>query len=248
MFRNVNPRCFAALLMLSCSSFSARAAEVSAAERVETTPGLSPNAVRRVFDAQRQALTVCPRLTAEVPQKEGPTRSAPWTAPADADDRVLFRFVIDANGTVAKLSSVESTMKVRGAFIDPGCAQELARQWTFPPVDGESSVEVSVWARFRTTEAERKASLARFKESAVVLCQAMSAAIPGDAVPSREVWEAAIARILSERGPSLDTRLHDVIDAVRRVNPMDASAIMVSAMEGLTANVECPKLRAWAGH
>lgn len=57
------PRRFALLLALTSSLFAAQAAEVSSAERVETTPGLSPDAVRGVFNRRRQELARCMRLT-----------------------------------------------------------------------------------------------------------------------------------------------------------------------------------------
>lgn len=246
MLQNVNLRCVTAWVLLSCSFSSASAAELSPAERVETSPGLSPDAVRQVFNKQRQELAGCLRLIAEVPQPELPARYVPWTAPTNADDRVRFRFVVNANGTVAMSSSYSSTMEVRGSFIDVGCAEGLARRWTFPSFEGEPPVEVSVWARFRSTEAERKAALASIHESLGVICQALSAVSPGDKPPSQEVWSAALARLLSERGPSLDRRIQGTLSAMTQVHVTDSCTILSNAMEELAAKDACPKLRAWA--
>ncbi|MCE9672771.1 hypothetical protein LY474_33695 [Myxococcus stipitatus] len=246
MPRFVDLRRLAVSFVLLGSFLGALASEVSAAERVETTPGLAPDAVRRVFEGQRQALAGCLRLVAESKQAGSPARSVPWNASADADDRLLLRFTVDANGKVAKLNSYQSTMDVRGAFIEPSCARALAEQWTFPPPVGEQSVEVSVWARFRSTEAERKAALARIHESFATLCQAVASAIPGDARPTKEVWDAALARILSEHGPRLDTRVRRTLDAVMGVSVANASNILLESMDSLATDVACPKVRAWS--
>ncbi|MCE9672772.1 hypothetical protein LY474_33700 [Myxococcus stipitatus] len=241
-------RCLASLFVLTFSCLSAQAAEVSAAERVETTPGVSPEVVRRVFDGQRQALSRCMRLVSEVQREGAPMRFVPWKEPVDADDRVLFRFKIGANGKVARPNSYQSTMEVRGVFLLSHCAERVAEQWTFPALTGVEVVEVSVWARYRSTEAERKAALASIHEGFTALCKAVSSATPDGAEPSREVWTATLARLVSERGTSLHWSVNNSIDAVRGVNVSDASTILVSAMEELVANVDCPKLRAWARH
>lgn len=251
MFQSTNLRCIAALVVMTCAFLPARAAEVSAAERVETTPGLSPEVVRRVFDGKRQSLGSCLRLIEGTPA-EGPTpypyTYAPWTAPSDADDRILLRFTVDPDGKVANRVPHMSTMEVRGVFIDEGCAQEQARRWTFPSFAGKSPVEVSVWARFRTTEAERKATLARTHAGFAVLCKSITAAIPGDGLPSREVWLATLTRVVSEQGPGLDAGVQQVIDAVKQVNVEDASTIILNAMEQMASKEGCPKLRKWAAH
>ncbi len=53
MLGHSTPRRFALLLALTSSFFAAQAAEVSSAERVETTPGLSPAGT--VVEGQRDA-------------------------------------------------------------------------------------------------------------------------------------------------------------------------------------------------
>jgi hypothetical protein len=203
---------------------------------VETTPGLSPEAVRRVFDSQRQALASCVRLITMRPAAGGAPHSyefLPWQDVPGTDDRIQLSFTLTPSGKVQKEYDPRTEyFGVRGLYLETSCAENVVKGWSFPAFPGESNarVLVEVWARFRTTEAERKAMLARIREDFTSVCSAL----PATAQPvSNEQWSAAVTRVLSERGASLDPRVRMSFEAVRNVNPEDALQILENAREQL---------------
>lgn len=227
------------------SLFAARAAEVSPAERVETTPGLSPEAVRSAFDSQRQMLASCVRLITVRPGADGAPHSyefLPWKDLPGTDDRIQLSFTLTPDGKVQKEYDPRTEyFGVRGLYLETNCAEDVVKGWSFPAFPGESNarVQVEVWARFRTTEAERKAMLARIREDFTSVCSVLPATAQS---LSKEKFSAAITRFLSERGASLDSRVRRVFETVLNLIPEDALMILDSArQELLVPPVECLK-------
>ncbi|WP_426755702.1 hypothetical protein [Myxococcus sp. Y35] len=244
-------RRFVSLLAVVSSLGSAQAAEVSPAQRVETTPGLTPEAVRRAFDSQRQALSACMRLV-EYRHKAGASPHTmeflPWNAPPDADDRIQLRLTLTPDGKLHKDFRRPGLFAVRALYLDTSCAENVVSNWTFPTFPGEkdAQVQVEVWARFRTTEAERTAALTRIRADYAALCRALLALGSDNAPPSREQWNAGLKRFLSERGERLAPRVRRGIEAVANLHVRDAINILESGMaESTVASPECQKLQAW---
>ncbi|WP_246357952.1 hypothetical protein [Pyxidicoccus fallax] len=241
----------ALLLVLMSALFSAQAAEVSPAERVETTPGLSPEAVRRAFDGQRQTLASCLRLVTLRPAA-GAARGQPeyqlWSDVPGTDDRVQLRFTLTPEGKVRKEDGNAEFFGVRSLYLDTRCAESIVADWSFPTFPGEKNelVRVEVWARFRSTDSERKAALTHLREDYTALCGALSALGDADRPPSNEEWSAAVMRFLSERRARMDSRMRRGLETLAQVNVMNGIAIYENLMEERMATVvECPKLRSW---
>ncbi|MFE8600707.1 hypothetical protein [Archangium violaceum] len=262
MLGHSTPRRFALLLALTSSLFAAQAAEVSSAERVETTPGLSPDAVRGVFNRRRQELARCMRLTylrkVNDPNAKADSRdeweSVVWKELPDTDDRVQLRFALSPEGRVVKGDARDAFFSVRGLYLYTSCVENIIETWSFPPFPSggmepgamKVTVQVEVWARFRTTAAERQTALTRMREELTALCGALSALGTPNQPPAREQWVAAISRFLAERGPRLDPGLHPGIEAMGQLLVEDGFHIYESMTESaIGARIECPVVRSW---
>ncbi|OJT22992.1 hypothetical protein BO221_19045 [Archangium sp. Cb G35] len=257
MLGHSNPRRFALLLALTSSLFAAQAAEVSPAERVETTPGLSPDAVRGVFNRQRQELARCMRvvyLRKATDPSRGDVEHVVWNDLPNADDRVQLRFALSPEGRVLREGSRDASFSVRGLYLDTLCVERILETWSFPahPVGereaagGKESVQVEVWARFRTTAAERQAVLARMREDLTALCGALSALGSPGQPPAKEQWSAVISRLLAERGTRMDPRVRQGIEGMVHVNVGDGAELYGYVMEeSMGSRIECPVVRSW---
>jgi hypothetical protein len=257
MLGRPDPRRFALLLALTSTLFTAQAAEVSRADRVETTPGLSPDAVRGVFDRRRQELARCLRLV-YFRKTNDPSRGewehVVWKELPDTDDRVQLRFALSPEGRVLRDGSRDESFSVRGLYLDTNCVENIIETWSFPPfpagekvpAGGKETVHVEVWARFRTTAAERQAALTRMREDLTALCGALSALGTPNHPPAREQWSAVISRFLAERGTRMDPRMRGGIEAMAQINVEDGFHIYESVMEeSLGSRIECPVVRSW---
>lgn len=241
----------ALLLALTSTLLSAQATEISPADRVVTTPGLSPDAVRRAFDRQRQELARCMRLVylreVKDPSRR-PLEHVVWNETPDTDDRVQLRFTLSPEGRVLRDGSRDEHFSVRGLYLDTGCVDDLLMTWSFPPFPGgrDESVQVEVWARFRTTAAERQAALTRMREELTALCGALSALGSPDHPPAQAQWGTVISRFLAERGARMDLRLRRGIEAMARVNVESGFIIYENVVEqSVGTPVECPVVRSW---
>ncbi|NVJ07015.1 hypothetical protein HUW63_17400 [Myxococcus sp. AM001] len=244
-------RRLSALITLVSSLLTAQAAEVSPAERVETSPGLSPDAVRRVFDSQRQTLASCMRLVSVQRKKDNALEFVPWKPSPDTDDRLRVRFTLKPDGTILEEDRGPEAYDVRSMFLDTGCAEEKLKAWSFPsfPANPDEWVQVEVWARFRTTEAERTAAATRLRDFYSGLCKALSALKVTQQPRAGAEWRATIQRFLSEHGAHVDPGIRGAMKAVGDIAGSDVpSAITIyerSMEESLATTLPCPKLRAW---
>lgn len=247
-------RRLASVLTLVSSLLTAQAAEVSPAERVETSPGLSPDAVRRAFDSQRQTLASCMRLVSIQHGKDKAPHSfefVPWKAGPDTDDRIRVRLTLAPDGKVQTEERQTEALSVRSMFLDTGCVEERVKTWSFPTFPGnhDERVQVELWARFRTTEAERTAAATRLREFYGDFCKALSALKVTQQPQAGVEWRATIKRFLAEHGARVDPRIGTAMQAVGDIAGHDvpvAISIYESSMEeSLATTIACPKLRAW---
>ncbi|QRO01237.1 hypothetical protein JRI60_20495 [Archangium violaceum] len=221
----------------------AHAAEVSPASQVETSPGLSPEAVKRVFDQQRQALASCMRLLTE----ESPKENTPWNPPPDVDDRVLLSFEVGRDGKVREDARGGNGPRVEGLYLDRPCARMLVRSWSFPafPARQGEWVRVELQARFSTTAAERKAGLARIREDFDALCRALSA-LGGDKPPTEQDVTRTLQRFLTERRSRLHPSMRYGLEGLSGVNVRDMVTLYESsAIELLGTPAACPTVHGW---
>lgn len=243
-------RRLASVLTLVSSVLTAQAAEVSPAERVETSPGLSPDAVRRAFDSQRQTLASCMRLVS-IQHGKDTAEFVPWKAGPDTDDRLRVRFTLTPDGKVQKEERQTEAFGVRSMFLDTGCVEERVKTWSFPTFPGnhDERVQVELWARFRTTEAERTAAATRLRAFYGDLCKALSALKVTQQPQAGVEWRATIKRFLAEHGARVDPRIGTAMQAVGDIAGYDLpGAISIyerSTEESLATTLACPKLRAW---
>ncbi|WNG56105.1 hypothetical protein F0U59_16055 [Archangium gephyra] len=262
MLGHSTPRRFALLLALTSSLFAAQAAEVSSAERVETTPGLSPDAVRGVFNRRRQELARCMRLTyfrkVDDPKAKADSRdeweNVVWKELPDTDDRIQLRFTLSPEGRVVKGDARDTSFSVRGLYLYTTCVENIIETWSFPPFPSggmepgarKVTVQVEVWARFRTTAAERQAALTRIREDLTALCGTLSALGTPNQPPAQEQWVAAISRFLAERGPRMDLGVGQGIKVMSELPVEDGFRIFESVMEeSMGSRIECPVVRSW---
>lgn len=235
------PRWFALALCLLIPA--AHAAEVSPASRVETSPGLSPEAVKRVFNQQRPALASCMRLLTE----EALKGNTPWNPPPDVDDRILLRFEVGRDGKVLDDPRDGHIPRVEGLYLDRNCVRLLVRSWTFPAFPARKGEEVRVesHARFSTTAAERKAELARIREELEALCRALSA-LGGGKPPTTQDTTQTVQRFLAERRSRLSPLMLSGLESLLHVNVPDLVAIYENVtMELLSTPVACPTVHGW---
>ncbi|MFP2925903.1 hypothetical protein ACLESO_11925 [Pyxidicoccus sp. 3LG] len=220
---------------------AAHAAEVSPASQVDTSPGLTPEAVKRAFDQQRQTLVSCMRLLANGYGRE----DTPWN-PGEVDDRILLTFLIGRDGKVeGDIDRVH--FRVEGLYLDPKCAELVVNSWTFPAFPGreDETVRVSIRARFSTTAAERKAALARNQKELDALCQTLSALDEGKP-PTREATAKAIQRFLGERRSSVSPRLVYFVRALPDFDAEDLVVVFENAhVELVGVRPTCPKVLGW---
>ncbi|WP_257454714.1 hypothetical protein [Archangium lipolyticum] len=222
----------------------AHAAEVSPASQVETSPGLSPEAVKRVFEQQRQALASCMRLLTE----EDPRENTPWNPPPDVDDRVLLSFEVGRDGKVREVAHDGKGPRVEGLYLDRTCVRMLVRSWRFPafPARQGEWVRVEIQARFSTTAAERKAGLARIREEFEALCRALSALGGGKPPPKQDVTQI-LQRFLAERRSRLFPGMRYSLEGLLDVNVRDMVTLYEnSAIELLGTPVACPTVHGWS--
>jgi hypothetical protein len=222
---------------------AAHAAEVSSASEVDTSPGLSPDAVKRVFNQQRQTLVSCMRVLVEVT----PRGSTPWNPPAEVDDRILLTFEVKRDGKVRNELREEERPRVEGLYLDRACARDVVRSWTFPtlPTREGETVRVTIRARFSTTADERKAELARLREEFDTLCRTLSALDTGKPPEVKETTQA-LQRYLSERRASIHPRMVYFVGALAHINAQGLSTLYESGgTELLGAPPTCPKVHAW---
>ncbi|MFP2959198.1 hypothetical protein ACLEPN_15485 [Myxococcus sp. 1LA] len=251
MLRLPDCRHLASLLALVSSVLTAQAAEVSPTNRVETTPGISPEAIRKVFDSQRQTLAPCQRLVAyRRPEGGSPYHSehSVWKPSPDTDDRVQVSLTLTPDGKIEKESRTAESFIVRAPYLDRSCVESQIQQWTFPtfPGDPDERVHVVVWARFRTTEAERAAALARLREDYTALCKVITPLSCDDRLPTPDAWSAALKRFLSERGPRLVPNMRHGVEAVLAINMFDAVELLENSMdEAMASRIDCPRFAAW---
>ncbi|WNG21168.1 hypothetical protein [Cystobacter fuscus] len=238
---HIVPRWFALALCLLTPA--AQAAEVSPASRVETSPGLSPEAVKRVFDQQRPALASCMRLLTEEALRE----NTPWNPPPDVDDRILLRFEVGRDGKVLDDARGGHIPHVGGLYLERNCVRLLVRSWVFPafPARQGEKVSVEIEARFSTTAAERKAELARIREEFEALCRALSA-LGGGKPPTAQDTTQTIQRFLSERRGRLSSPTRSSLESLLHVNVPDMVSLYENlALELLSTPVSCPTVHGW---
>lgn len=223
----------------------AHAAEVSTATRVETSPGLTPQAVKRVFDQKRQALAPCMRLLTE----NKPSGNNAWNPrEVEVDDRILLTFSVGADGKVRPDERHEDGIRVEGLYLDAECAGPVVRSWTFPTFPGrrDEAVRVEIHARFSTTADERKAAVVRLREDLEAMCRALSAVDAGGSPPSQKEATQALERLLAERRSSLSPRVAKLAEALMHVNPQDLATLYAYGGEELMGTPpNCPKVRGW---
>lgn len=235
-----------AAVALFLSQSVAHAAEVSSADEVDTSPGLSPDAVKRAFNQQRQTLVPCMRLLNE----STPSGSPQWNPPADVDDRILLRFEVLPDGKVRHDVREGLAPEVEGLFLHGGCAKAIVSTWTFPSFPGlqREPVRVTIQARFSTTAAERKAELTRFRVELDAICQALSA-VDGGKTPELKTLVQALQRYQSERRASIPWRMQTFVQALP-----DVAGIGLDSLKEIYRNgsnelvgtaVPCPKLSGW---
>lgn len=238
------------LLALPCAT---QAAEVSRADKVETTPGLSPKAIRKVFDSHRQTLAPCMRLVAyrtHTPKEGGPPRSEHfvWKPAPGEDDRLRLRFTLAPDGKLQKQPRTLQAADVQSSYLDDYCVATRMEKWPFPTFSGnpDERVQVELWARFRTTAAERKATLARIREDYTALCKAITPLSSDDRLPSPEDWTATLQRFLDERGPRMAPSIRSGVENMLHINIYDAALLLENSMdEAMGARIDCPRIRAW---
>lgn len=241
----------AAFIVLTASVLTARAAEVSPADRVETTPGLSVEVIRKVFDNQRQTLVGCQRVVGHRTPTGGPEHRLEffvWNPGPDTDDRIRVRFTLTPAGKIEQTSRKPDAFDVQALYLQDHCVKATMERWSFPTFPGntEERVHVEIWARFKTTEAERAAELTRTREDFNALCKAASALGNDKALPPRKQWNETHKRYLAERGPRMTPNVRGVVEAVANVNIPDAIEILEAAMdETLAARIDCPRFTAW---
>ncbi|WP_002633846.1 hypothetical protein [Myxococcus hansupus] len=244
-------RRFAMSVVFASSVLTVQAAEVSPANKVETTPGLSPESIRKAFDSQRQTLAPCQRVVGHRNSAEGPDHRLEffvWNPAPDTDDRIRVRFTLTPEGKIEKTSRKPDALDVHSLYLQDHCVKTAMERWTFPTFPGnvEERVHVELWARFKTTEAERAAELARSREDFNAFCKAASALGSDKALPPRKQWNEAHKRYLAERGPRMSPNVRGVVEAVSNVNIPDAIEILETAMDETTASrIDCPRFTAW---
>ncbi len=149
----------------------------------------------------------------------------------------------------------DTSFSVRGLYLYTSCVENIIETWSFPPFPagemepggGKTTVQVEVWARFRTTAAERQAALTRMREELTALCGALSALGTSNQPPARDQWVAAISRFLADRGPRIDPGLRTGIEAMGQLLVEDGFHIYDSMTESATgARIECPVVRSWS--
>ena len=187
---------------------AAHAAEVSPALQVEASPGLTPEAVRRVFDQQRQKLASCLRL-----RLEGDSKGDKPGSPGEVDDRILLAYSVGRDGKVRSEERRDGPSRFEGLYLDTDCAGPVVRAWTFPSFPGRErdAVRVEILARFSTTAAERKAALGRIQADFEAVCRTLSA-LGGGKLPTPEDREKALQRFLTERRSSLHPRVVELVE------------------------------------
>ncbi len=221
----------------------AHAAEVSSALQVDTSPGLSPEAVKRVFDQQRQTLAACTRLLTEVTTEATP----PWNPPADTDDRILLRFEVGRDGKVRNGEREEERPRVEGLYLATDCAGRVVSTWTFPsfPALKGEKVRVEIRARFSTTAAERKAELAQLRDELEGLCKALSP-VDGSKPTKKQDVKEALQRYRADRRSGPPPRMQSFVDALPDFADIRMGEFFTNgSTEILGSPLPCPKLQGW---
>lgn len=219
------------------------AAEVSPAFQVDTSPGLSPEAARRAFDHQRQALATCTRLLTE----RIPREPNVWNPPAEVDDRILLKFEVGRDGKVRSGTREAEQPLAEGLFLDLDCARRVVSAWTFPsfPAREGETVKVEIRARFSTTAAERKAELARLREELEALCRALST-LDASKPPTRQDVTQAVQRYRAERRSGPPQRMQGFVDALPDFATLGMSEFFSNGSTDILGSpLSCPKLQGW---